>query len=399
MTTILVVHGTGTRNPRYNKMFNYIQGRLGELRPDLNVAPCPWGNSVGCKLHQGGASIPLYDATRGVLYADTATELEALRALWGQLYEDPLYELRLLSVSQGTALGFIPGRLRPGQMLDKAVQELKPKDALGVLLNSGGLHDHFDTALSSVTRSEAYKMALQGATETLGEYKLAVARAIVAATIAECNRTEEFAALAIDADLRDNVVQAITDQLAPTSRNLSFNIAKHVFATAVALGALNQVQRKRGALTDTFYPSVGDVLLYQGRGEPVRQFILNCILAATPPVVVLAHSLGGVASLDLLVMEDLSEYVPLLITVGSQAPFLYELNALHSLEYGQPLPVHFPEWLNIYDLHDFLSYVGSRLFPNHVQDVQVDNRQPFPRAHSAYWANAAVWKTIVERIT
>ncbi|NEQ82339.1 MAG: hypothetical protein F6K26_19415, partial [Moorea sp. SIO2I5] len=113
--------------------------------------------------------------------------------------------------------------------------------------------------------------------------------------------------------------------------------------------------------------------------------------------VILAHSLGGIACVDLLVTQPMAQ-VTLLITVGSQAPFLYEINALYSLEFGQPLPDFFPEWLNIYDLRDFLSYIGANLFPNKVQDILVDSKQPFPQAHSAYWTNPATWKAIIPRL-
>ncbi|MCC5636530.1 hypothetical protein LC593_11775 [Nostoc sp. CHAB 5844] len=93
----------------------------------------------------------------------------------------------------------------------------------------------------------------------------------------------------------------------------------------------------------------------------------------------------------------LYDVVKLLVTVGSQAPFLYEINALCSLEYGQPLPGDFPKWLNIYDLRDFLSYVGSKIFPK-VQDEEVISKQPFPRSHGAYWTNAKTWEAIFARL-
>jgi hypothetical protein len=60
--------------------------------------------------------------------------------------------------------------------------------------------------------------------------------------------------------------------------------------------------------------------------------------------------------------------------------------------------MNFPTWLNIYDKHDFLSYVGSKLFPGQVIDVEVDSRQPFPYSHSAYWTNRATWDAIVSRM-
>ena len=110
-------------------------------------------------------------------------------------------------------------------------------------------------------------------------------------------------------------------------------------------------------------------------------------------MLLLGHSLGGIACVDLLVREELPQ-VKLLVTVGSQAPFLHEINALPSLAYDQAMSEHFPPWLNIYDLRDFLSYVGGTVFPGRVQDVLVDSKQPFPESHSAYWSNPATWKAI-----
>jgi hypothetical protein len=98
----------------------------------------------------------------------------------------------------------------------------------------------------------------------------------------------------------------------------------------------------------------------------------------------------------LLVAEALD--VKLLVTVGSQAPFLYEINALQSLPFGHALPSHFPRWLNIYDLRDFLSYKGSTIFPGKVKDVKVDNKEPFHWSHSAYWTNDHVWNAIAEEL-
>ena len=114
-------------------------------------------------------------------------------------------------------------------------------------------------------------------------------------------------------------------------------------------------------------------------------------------MVLLGHSLGGVVCVDLLVEQALPQ-VQLLVTVGSQAPFFYEINALHSLAWEEPLPAHFPTWLNIYDLRDFLSYIGASVFPGKVRDVRVDSKQPFPHAHGAYFTNPETWEAIVPLI-
>jgi hypothetical protein len=83
-----------------------------------------------------------------------------------------------------------------------------------------------------------------------------------------------------------------------------------------------------------------------------------------------------------------------LVTVGSQSGFLYEIGALPGLPYGTQLPEHVPAWLNIYDRRDILSYLAAPVFGERAVDVAVDNGQPFPQSHSAYWTNPAVWREI-----
>jgi hypothetical protein len=139
---------------------------------------------------------------------------------------------------------------------------------------------------------------------------------------------------------------------------------------------------------------LGDILLYQARGDEVRQFIRDKIMQAMPPVTVVAHSLGGIACVDLLALPN-PPPIGCLVTAGSQSPLLYEIGALSSVKPPKPLPPGFPPWLNFYDRNDFLSYVARRLFPT-VTDIEVESGQPFPNSHSAYFGNAAVWQEIRE---
>ena len=160
----------------------------------------------------------------------------------------------------------------------------------------------------------------------------------------------------------------------------------------------------RGRLTDAAVPAAGDILLYQAKGQPIRDFIRHRVESVKPPVVLLAHSLGGIACVDLLVREELPR-VSTLVTVGSQAAFLYELNALESLAFGEPLPYTFVRrWVNIYDARDFLSYRAAKVFPvtcgggPEVVDHRVDNSLPFPNAHSGYWDNTDTWDIVAREM-
>ncbi|MEN8219415.1 MAG: hypothetical protein ABFS56_24285 [Pseudomonadota bacterium] len=107
-------------------------------------------------------------------------------------------------------------------------------------------------------------------------------------------------------------------------------------------------------------------MFYQSSGKAIRQFIHDKIMEIDGAVVLLAHSLGGIACAELLAEADksLAEKVKLLVTVGSQTPYLYELDVLQSLRFedispDERLPSHFPAWLNVYDQHDLLSYIGK----------------------------------------
>jgi hypothetical protein len=392
MTTLVFVHGTGVRPTQYEENFALIQKKLGIQRPDIKVVPCLWGEMLGTKLNAQGASIPLYDATLA-LSEEEEEDKEIL--LWEQLYCEPLYELQLLSLKPSEEGPANPFAEQPSDELDSRLQRFEPSPELQALLVDAGIPLVFDEALQAVIRSEAYHEALQKASDSLSEYCDAIARAIVAQAMFYCQQQQKYPSILTNADLRDKVVETLSCALGEAELGLGGGVWK--LLSLLAHPTTLAIKRKRGSITDAISPFPCDILLYQSRGEKIRQFIREIIEQAEPPVVLLAHSLGGIACVDLLVKECL-ENVALLVTVGSQAPFLYEINALHSLEFGEPLPEHFPAWLNIYDLRDFLSYVGANVFPNKVQDVLVDSKQPFPRSHSAYWENPATWKAIIPRL-
>ena len=122
MKTVVFVHGTGVRKDAYNESFKVVS-ELGKLR-GVSVKPCYWGH-LGSDLRAGGASIPKYDSTRALEDSDgaTVTDEEYIVALWGVLYEDPLYELRVLAVRmaevrQGRLSKILRNRSRPVAIID-----------------------------------------------------------------------------------------------------------------------------------------------------------------------------------------------------------------------------------------------------------------------------------------
>jgi hypothetical protein len=396
LTTVIFVHGTGVREPAFSKTFARVSTELHARSQELDVAPCYWGAVAGARLWHDGASVPSYDATKGIASGneDVFDGEDEEIALWGQLYSDPLWELRMLALG-GTQGGERPPHQEsPGEELDLRVQALEPSGELAAALAVAGLADTFEAAHRDVATAEPYRLALDAAGANLGDLRAAVARAIVAAALARQAAADDAAIPVVpDAAARDRVIVLLTDALGGKEMGL----VDGAIRTLVLRPTTARAVRKRGAITDATTPAAGDILLYQARGAAIRELIAGKIAGATEPVVVVAHSLGGIAAVDLLAGRWFPK-VRLLVTVGSQAPLLYEIGALVSLDHNQPLPAHMPRWLNVYDTRDLLSYVAAPLFPHQAEDVKVNNGQPFPQSHSAYWANPTVWDEIVARL-
>jgi len=393
MGTVIFVHGTGVREPAFSQLFDRVRTELRCRRPEFSIEPCYWGERAGARLWHDGRSVPGYATTRALAPDSEDEEL----ALWDLLYRDALWELRMFAISGSAGGELPPGRMPPGDRLDASVQALVPSGELAAALDAAGLSRTFGSARSTVATSAPYRQALAHAGDGLGELRLAVARAIVAeALAAQAERDGADTPSLPDAVARNRVVTLLVNALGGGGRGAAGLIGSSVRGLALRM-ATARARRRRGALTDATFPGAGDILLYQAHGDRIRAFIAEQVAVAAEPVVLLTHSLGGIAAVDLLASQRIPS-VRLLVTVGSQAPFLYEIGALWSLQHDDLLPAHMPPWLNVYDVRDLLSYVGAPLFPGRVEDVEVNNRQPFPQSHSAYWSNPRVWDAIVSRL-
>jgi hypothetical protein len=205
---------------------------------------------------------------------------------------------------------------------------------------------------------------------------------------------------AVDEELRDRLVRRIAAALAGREGELE---ARSIISalSAPVTNVLSRagtfyLQVSRDDVFESAGPVAGDIVLYQARMEPFHQFIAGEIADAPRPLVLLTHSLGGVMAFDMLALAAKAgkpHNVDLLVTVGSQAPFLYELGASRGLLPDEALPAGFPEWLNIYAARDFLSYKAHDIFTA-ASDVEVPIRQPFPRSHSSYWVNGKFWDAL-----
>ena len=158
---------------------------------------------------------------------------------------------------------------------------------------------------------------------------------------------------------------------------------------------------------------VGDVMMYLARAAALRQFVHNTVIQAckqrpAEPLVIIAHSLGGVIAYDYAADPAFIDRPPidLLVTMGSQVALFAE----YGLFQGSTSPAesgplaHRPiykaprrcgQWLNFYDPADFLSFPIGRVFPGAAEGDQVcPAGKPFPASHSAYWDNNQLYEAI-----
>ncbi|WP_413101148.1 hypothetical protein [Streptomyces sp. Inha503] len=421
MTSVVFVHGTGVRAKSYEKGLARVVSGLGRVRADIRVARCFWGEEHGASLGLDGASLPVRTKNRGV-GGDGALDEDDPLAVWALLEVDPLAELREFAQAAhdgGEETGFAPGRVDPWETVADKVRGLTLEPvapgagpAAADTGQTGGslprlvadLAPHLDEAAGRV--ADEISGSLGGTSPAYGIEPIA-ARAVyaLAVQLAEDPYGDDEP-LAVDGADRDTLVGALGDQLGGTDRGgFAAGAAKGVAVRALNsyLSPLSSLAHTfRGPITTKSVPASGDILRYQVRGAGVRAAIRaavrEAVEAGNGPVVLLAHSLGGIACVDLLAEPDPPAGVELLVTVGSQAPFLYELDALTALRRGEPLPGAFPRWINVYDERDLLGFVGEKVFPGRVTDLRVNTRQPFPRAHTSYFAHQRLYDLLAPEL-
>ncbi|MFI9154135.1 hypothetical protein [Streptomyces sp. NPDC053367] len=393
MPTVVLIHGTGVRRRGLATLVEHVTAGFGAVRGDVSVVPYDWGSTHGASLAAGGLSLPPEGgAHRGIGDGSPAVPFaaeDADVADWAALYADPDLELALAAAAGGGA------ERPPGS----ALPEQRLQDRLAALPAPGGAAaGAWDSRLpdaAAVAELRAHPL-LAPAAEVLGPDVLAtvVARSLVARTVAAALASGD--PVVPDGATRDAFVDRLARYLGAAPGGSERGARAWLLRRAGAV-ASHAVVRRRHALTQAAHPAAGDVLRYLSRGEPVRAGLRSLVGELAPPVALLGHSLGGIIALDTLITTPLPQ-VRLLVTVGSQGPFLYESGALPSLVHPEPLPPHVPDWLNLYDPRDLLGHLGAGLFPGRVTDAEVDSRQPFPAAHSAYWTNPHVYRLIGERL-
>jgi pimeloyl-ACP methyl ester carboxylesterase len=382
--TVLFIHGTGIREQTFSTAFTQITTELARVRSDLRTERCYWGE-IGAELLTG---LPAEASTLAAEQAPAGEhgvpEEEKELARWARLFVDPLFEIRLRQVD----------RPESGGMFDPAVEDLvralPGQPEVAAALAELGLTGHFVDAVEWVADSAEFGAVFGRVTGSDGDTDDMLSRALVArclATAAETDGTELAGAA------RDRLLGAVQAGFGQPDRAPEGMLGR--LAKDLAFRAAGPYLRRRQR---DYVRLLSDILLYQARGDAIRTFVRTRIRELPEPVVLLAHSLGGIIAFDLLAADRAAELarVRMLVTVGSQVPLLYELGALPSgLSYPSPLPAHFrPPWINVYDQRDLLAFTGGELFGERCRDLRVDTRTPFPTAHGAYWGHEDFYRQL-----
>ncbi|MFG3198903.1 hypothetical protein ACGFYT_22530 [Streptomyces sp. NPDC048208] len=398
MSALLFVHGTGVRQPAYGETLELLRTALARTAPGAPVHDCYWGDTFGVPADAGTAALP--GAPVPDLPADDPAPEEELTSedrqavVWGALYDDPLAVLRRPE-DDGQGVGASAFGDRSGPEVEHRARALAedPPERLTALLGLAGGPAALRASLTAVLDSEPGRDAL---THGLGPGQLpqAVATATVAHLLGSALR--RGTPVLWTTDQRDEAVRVVTGELGGQARGIGLGVLVLHGWAAHRFGVMRAVEKRRAWLMARIHPQAGDILKYLARGAALRAFIKDRVTAVARehgPVTLLAHSLGGVAAVDLLAQEELPG-VRHLVTVGSQAAHLHEIGALPGLDPGKPLPEHFPAWTNVYDARDLLGFPAEPVFPARVTDLELSSGQPFPAAHSGYFPNPEVHRLL-----
>jgi hypothetical protein len=378
MPSIVFVHGIGVRDGEYRSVWPHLQEGLRTVRPETPATFCYWGGELGARL----------DADSSPEVPETLPE-----EIWAVSLTDPWWELTALA-ERAAQQDSEP----PPPHLAPAEPELRRRLAAlrtTPVPEAAGLDRHLGSAVDEVLATDVVTDCLTRADALRDELPSALARALVALTV---GRSGPDGPEVVPPGALDAFHAVLTTELGGrpmrvpdwVSRLALRLITPHLEAGLRPISWAMAVAR--GPITRKVTPYLGDVMVYLARGEAIRDKVAATIAGQPGPVDVIAHSLGGIACFDLLALGRLPR-VRSLVTVGTQIPYLYAIDALPGLRREAARPP-LPTWLNVYDRHDALSFPAEPHFAGAVTDHRLDSGLPFPLSHSAYFRNKKFYELL-----
>ncbi|MBN1170951.1 MAG: hypothetical protein JXA67_02150 [Micromonosporaceae bacterium] len=192
---------------------------------------------------------------------------------------------------------------------------------------------------------------------------------------------------------------------------------RNALARGVGSSASAVVVTARALLGQQLAQLAGDALVYLGQrgdvGSPgsIARTVATAIESAhggrgqSGPLVIVAHSLGGVIAYDVLTRFRPDLTADLLVTVGSQVGLFAELALLGAEELDPPasgappgqieVPPNVRNWLNVVDWADPLAFHAERIF-DRVTDYRY--RTSAVWAHTTYLRQPMFHARLADRI-
>jgi hypothetical protein len=290
MGSIVFVHGTGVRLASYKPDFENARKLAQRVGIQETFIPCAWGDPLGVDFH--GKSIPC-GLAKSAQAPEGSDPQEQDDSRWTWLFHAPLFELHQFTTPDPDASSqwLPPGSKSKGQQAWVSIATYKPSQELVAILDRANLNDYWQEAWNSITDSPIAKDAFEATFKEIPEVCRAFARAIVA----------QLHGIAITTGKQgpNRIVRyKIVDRLLEDWGQKTLGVGQIAWNLFTRLGT-PLLRSYRGTINNFSALKIGDVLLYQSRGQEVRE----------------------------------------------------------------SLPEKFPPWLNFYDQNDFLSYIAKPFWP------------------------------------
>lgn len=202
----------------------------------------------------------------------------------------------------------------------------------------------------------------------------------------------------------------------PLRDELSEGLSRFTALAPATMSAITlRLGRKKAHLGAALF--LGDIFEYlTKRGDrsdpgPIVTTVLNALRSAheqaqadASKLIIIAHSLGGVITYDILTHFAPTLAVDVFITVGSQVALFEEMGL-----YKHPLPsinapaerLHRPanikRWINVLDPNDVFSFRAEGVYIG-VTDFKYDTGYGLKQAHSGYFHRPSFYRRLGERL-
>jgi hypothetical protein len=167
------------------------------------------------------------------------------------------------------------------------------------------------------------------------------------------------------------------------------------------LGTLND--SIRAAWGPNAMEFLGDAFVYQHKFEEIQGRLWEYLDSRAPgygtqekPIDVIAHSFGGLITLDAAVTANRRLWIGGYVTFGSQPAFFHLLQPRGGdiVPYTSGFPVRLPRnidrWTNLWEPMDPLAFIVGKVFLLHTGQPPLDIMVPH-RVCSGWWTHSVYW--------